>query len=94
MNIEIYIQAAELIDSGKEEFSCNAIGRVLGEAWKSESEMAYYKLFMPEHYWGVGETFDKLHNDLYGEWASQKELREIRVFALLFAAEYFADFSE
>ncbi len=89
MNTKIYIEAAKLIDSGRERFSCLAIFTTCNFQYTKE-EKFYAELFGVNN----GDTFNCLYKKYFNIPAAEQdenELREIKVIALCFAAAYFSD---
>ncbi len=90
MNTEIYIEAAERIDSSLAKYSCLVIWELLGQV-PSKEEDSYYELFVDKEDRESRCTFYCIYEKIYGIEPTNEELKEIRVLALLFAAEYFND---
>ena len=89
MDTNIFVEAAEKVDLDKEEFSCCAIIRA-GEYNNKNKDRQKARENYCELYEIRGhETFENVHKRLLGSYVSYEELKEIRVLALLFAAQVF-----
>jgi hypothetical protein len=91
----VYREAARLIDSGKEEYSCVAIREVMrndGDAYGTmEMQEAYVLMFQPvqlDNYGYFGEQSYRLQQGIYDEYGAlnDKACRDFRVLALCFMA--------
>lgn len=100
MNPDIFLQAAKWVDTGDQEFTCNAI-RLLSRRYDDSEEFRFYcSLFKPDDRrsnsaWlsGCNSLLSRDGNilDWFKAGAPTKALRQLRVMMLLFAYEVAKD---
>lgn len=89
MKSKLFVEAAKSISAGTDSYSCNAIGFING---KNDGFRHYVRCDEIEFYsnlFGIGknDTFGNMTGRIFGSRSSLKELTEIRILALLLAAE-------
>lgn len=88
LKTKLFIEAAKLIETGEFEYACCAISEA-----ECDGVPLMYKLHNSERDFFAslfniqdGTTFDNMYFDSFKKWASEEELRAIRVMALCLAA--------
>lgn len=90
MKSKLFVEAAESISKETDSFSCNAIGFANGFSVRNErtyvdcDEIKFYSNLFGIVY---NNTFGNMTGRLFGCRSNQTELKEIRILALLLAAE-------